>query len=83
MVKLTPQSCRAGRALLEWTTRDLAKTAGFTQASITRFENGHTKIRASTQTKLIAVFAEHGITILNGDYPGARWHIKNVGQYKS
>jgi len=78
MANLTPGGCRAARALLQWTVRDLGQTVGISGESISAFENGRT-MRESNKTKIIAVFEAHGVEILNGDAPGARMRPKPQG----
>lgn len=69
--KLTAQACRAGRALLNWSMRDLRQASGVALATIQKIEAGG-DFYASTGDKLIATFAAHGVEILNGNAPGAR-----------
>jgi predicted transcriptional regulator len=69
--KLTPEACRAGRALLGWGLRDLAEASGVNYVTIFRIESG-TPPRPSTEAKLIEAFAEHGVEITNGKGTGAR-----------
>ena len=70
-VKLTPEACRAGRALLSLTTHDLAARVGVSPTTINKLEQGE-DVRASTAAKVVAGFAALGVEILNGDAPGAR-----------
>ena len=37
---LTPECCRAGRALLDWSLKDLAEKSGVAFTTISQFENG-------------------------------------------
>lgn len=71
MTKLQPEACRAGRAILRWTTEDLTRESGVAGTTINRLENGLPS-RASTEAKLVEAFARHGVEVLNGDAPGAR-----------
>jgi transcriptional regulator with XRE-family HTH domain len=71
MPNLTPQGCRAGRALLNWSVRDLGAKAGISGESISAFENGR-PMRESNKDAVLAVFDQHGVEILNGNNPGAR-----------
>ena len=71
MTRLLPEACRAARAILRWSTEDLAKESGVAGTTINRLENGVAG-RISTEGKLIATFAANGVEILNGDSPGAR-----------
>lgn len=71
MTHLSPESLRAARALLKWSTLDLAEASGVAPMTINGIENGR-PFRASTARTLIETFAAHGVEILNGDAPGAR-----------
>lgn len=71
MTNLTPEACRAARALLTLTVRELEERSGVPFATISKFENGR-EMRASNRAKLAAVFDGAGVEILNGDAPGAR-----------
>lgn len=69
--KLTGPACRAARALLGWSMRDLRAKSGVALATVQKIEAGG-DFYSSTGDKLIATFAAHGVEILNGDSPGAR-----------
>ena len=71
MANLTPEACRAGRALLRWTVRDLGERTGLRGEAISAFETGR-PMRASNAAKVVAAFEAEGVEILNGDAPGAR-----------
>lgn len=71
MPNLTPEACRAARALLRITAADLAARAGLSFETINKFENGR-PMRENNKARLIEVFEGAGIEILNGDAPGAR-----------
>lgn len=70
-IRLKPEACRAERAILRWSTEELTAQSGVAGTTINRLENGM-PTRASTEAKLIAVFAAHGVEVLNGEAPGAR-----------
>jgi transcriptional regulator with XRE-family HTH domain len=76
MANMTPQGCRAGRSLLQWSVRELGEAAGISGESISAFENGRT-MRESNKAKLLEVFDREGVEILNGDSPGARLRPKS------
>lgn len=69
--KLTGPACRAARALLGWSMRDLRERSGVALGTIQGIETGG-DFYASTGDKLIAVFDAAGVEVLNGDRPGAR-----------
>jgi hypothetical protein len=69
--KLTAAACRAGRALLGWTVRDLMREAEVSPNTVTGFEGGG-PIRPATAAKIVEAFARHGVEITNGNGTGAR-----------
>lgn len=71
MPNLTPEACRAARALLGLTVRDLETRSGVPFATISKFENGR-PMRDGNKAKLAEVFEAAGVEILNGNAPGAR-----------
>ncbi len=71
MAKLTGAACRAGRALLKWSMRDLADASGVSLPTILKLENDGT-VSADTAGKIEATFAAQGVEITNGDGTGAR-----------
>ena len=75
MAELTPQACRAARALLDWRLADLSEASGLSIETLTQFENGRA-MRSSNREKIAAVFLAHGVEITNGDHTGARLKLK-------
>lgn len=71
MTKLTPEACRAARAILKWSVRELGSNSDVAFTTINQFENGR-PMRSSTAEKIIAAFANHNVEITNGDGTGAR-----------
>jgi len=71
MTTLTPEACRAGRALVRWTVRELGEKAGIRGEAISAFETGR-PMRETNRAKVAAVFEAAGVEILNGGAPGAR-----------
>lgn len=76
--KLTPAACRAGRALLAWGVRDLAREADVGPDTISAFENGR-PMRESNKLKVLEAFARHRVEITNGDGTGARLRVSAEG----
>lgn len=72
MAKLTPEACRAGRALLKWTVDDLAQEAGIGRATVLSYEAARRPAFESTETKITEAFARHSVEITNGKGTGAR-----------
>lgn len=71
MTKLTPQALRAGRAILGWSMRDLAKEADISFSTIAKIESGVVP-REKTQNLILEAFARHSVEITNGAGTGAR-----------
>lgn len=69
--RLTPQACRAARAILNWTTADLAREAEVSSTTVNNAEKGK-PIRPSSEAAIIAALAKHNVEITNGDGTGAR-----------
>lgn len=68
---LTGPACRAGRALLQWSTQDLAKAAGVSPTTVNAIEGGK-PFRPGSARKIVEAFALHRVQITNGDGTGAR-----------
>jgi transcriptional regulator with XRE-family HTH domain len=62
------------RAALEIGVRDLAKLAGVSAMTVTRFENGHSEGYPATLEKLRAALESAGVEFTNGDAPGVKLH---------
>ena len=71
MANLTPEACRAARALLKWSMRDLASNAGIALSTAHLFEKGDA-VREDSKVKIVAAFTAHQVEITNGDGTGAR-----------
>ena len=69
--KLTAAACRAGRALLRWTVRDLMREAQVSPNTVTSLEGGGT-VRPETEAKILSAFERHRVQITNGNGTGAR-----------
>ena len=61
---LNPQACRAARALLRWSMRDLAKAAGVSLETVLRVEQGGGTFKPETLTKLRTAFAAEGVDLI-------------------
>ena len=71
MANLTPEACRAARAILKWSIRDLAEQAGIAFSTVHLFEKGEA-VREESRAKIVAAFAAHHVEITNGVGTGAR-----------
>jgi transcriptional regulator with XRE-family HTH domain len=64
---LAPEACRAGRALLGWSMRDLAQHAGVSLGAVNRLEGGETASRGATAANIIAAFEAEGVEIVSAE----------------
>ncbi len=69
---ITPNLCRAARALLEWKQDDLSEASAIGLNTIRRFEGGKSNPNKSTLKLLTDTFEKAGIEFINGDGPGVR-----------
>ena len=61
---LNPEACRAARALLRWSMRDLAKAAGVSLETVLRVEQGGGPFKPETLAKLCDAFAAEGVDLV-------------------
>lgn len=62
--RLNPAACRAARALLRWSMRDLAKAAGVSLETVLRIEQGSGPFKPETLSKLSAAFTARGVDLV-------------------
>ena len=63
-MSLTPEQCRAARALLNWSQSDLAKASGHGQATIADFERGKRQPHPSNRASLRETLETAGVEFL-------------------
>lgn len=63
-MQLTPEACRAARALLGWSIRDLASAAGVSPTTVLALEQGGASARPETLTKICDSFAAKGVSLI-------------------
>lgn len=69
-MSLSPEQCRAARALLGWTQDELAERAEVSRGTVRGFERGQHVIHRSTATAILRAFEEEGIVLLDSDESG-------------
>ena len=71
---ITPEQCRAARALLDWTQLDLANEAKISDFTVRNFERRNATLKESTAQLLRMIFEANGVVFIdeNGGGPGAR-----------
>ncbi len=74
MTAITPGQCRASRALLRWTQKNLAEKAGLETRTIALFETEERDAQPETRDKMRRAFEKAGIIFIdeNGEGPGVR-----------
>lgn len=69
---ITPEACRAGRGLLEWSMRDLATRAGVSLGAVNRFESDAAAARRHTLESIEGAFVAEGVELVaDSDRTGA------------
>lgn len=66
MSDLTPEANRAARAILKWSVRDLADSAGIAFTTVHRFETTG-NATDTTKAKIVAAFEGQRVAIINDD----------------
>ena len=74
--KLTPEACRAGRAILRWTVAHLAETAGVSTGLVAKIEHGG-PIQDETRRRIVASFRQAGIEITSAEGNALSWSARN------
>jgi transcriptional regulator with XRE-family HTH domain len=68
------------RAALGWGVRELAKKAGVSVTTVTRFETEQSEPIKATLTVIQQTFEAAGIEFTNGGVPGVRVHPRKQGE---
>lgn len=80
---ITPEQCRAARALIDWSRDQLAESAKVAKRTIVDFERGARNPQQSTLTVLRTALESAGVLFIdqNGEGPGVR--LKKTPYIKS
>jgi DNA-binding transcriptional regulator YiaG len=73
---LTPEQCKAARALLSWKQSDLSEKSGVGAGTIKDFESKRHSINSKALTALIRTFQKAGLVLFFADDSegsGVRW----------
>jgi len=65
-MEVTPEGCRAGRAILKWSMRELAERSGVAWTTVNRLEAG-AAARDATAAKIVAAFEAEGVELVAED----------------
>jgi len=71
---ITAEQCRAARALLKWTQRQVAEKTDLALSTIKDFEAERRIPHASNLAEIERIFTWAGIEFTNGEAPGVRLH---------
>lgn len=63
-MQLTPEACRAGRALLGWSMRDLARAARISLGTVLSLERGDAVAKSATVEKIRETFGAQGVELV-------------------
>ncbi len=72
---LSPEQIRAARALLDWSTAELARRTGLTVNGLNKIERGHVNAQRDTLEKIQKVFEEAGLEFIPGKGLRRRNHL--------
>lgn len=70
MTRLIPATCRAARALLDWTQEDLAAAAGVCRSTVREFEKGRHALQRSSEEALLNALEGAGAQLLPESHLG-------------
>lgn len=70
MKTLHPATCRAARALLDWTQDDLARAAGICRSTVREFEQGHHSLQSAKEEAIIGALSRAGVQLLGSPLRG-------------
>jgi DNA-binding XRE family transcriptional regulator len=76
MGPIEPSQCRAARALLQWTQKELGLKAKVSDVTIRSFELGMTDPTRATLDVIQRAFEKAGVDFTNDDRPGVRMKRK-------
>ena len=79
---ITAEQIRAARALLDWSTSDLAKQTGLTVNGINKIERGHVQAHRETLDTMQKIFEDAGVEFLPGSGLRKRNRIIQVHEGK-
>jgi transcriptional regulator with XRE-family HTH domain len=78
MTRLVPATCRAARALLDWTQEDLATAAGVCRSTVREFEKGRHALQHASEDSIIRALAASGVDLLTKEDGGPGVRLKGT-----
>lgn len=76
---MSPEQCRAARALLNWSREILCERATVSMSTLYSFEKGRRRPIPANVTVIRRVLEDAGIEFLDGDRHGVRLADKSLG----
>jgi transcriptional regulator with XRE-family HTH domain len=73
---LEPETCRAARALLDWSRARLAKESGVSAPTIDRYERGQSSPLFETVRQLRRTLEKAGVVFIDDDAAGPGVRLK-------
>lgn len=77
---ITPDQCRAARALLDWTQDELAERAEVSRSTVRGFEGGQHALHRATAASIRRALEAGGVELLEADADGGegvrRRHVR-------
>ena len=73
---ITPGQCRAARAFLGWSQKELAEKAGISAVAVNQFERGISEPRRSTLDVVRRAFERAGVVFIDENGGGAGLRLK-------
>jgi transcriptional regulator with XRE-family HTH domain len=61
---LSPEQCRAARALLDWTQEELAERAGVSRSTVRGFENGQHELHRASTVVIRTALEQAGVVLI-------------------
>lgn len=77
---MTPEQCRAARALLNWSVADLASKGGWDEELLRNFEMGVTETPSGTIEAVRSALMTGGVIFTNGGSAGVRLGQKGADE---
>ncbi|HER8900597.1 TPA: helix-turn-helix transcriptional regulator [Streptococcus pyogenes] len=75
---MTPEQCRAGRALVGMTQKELAKRAGINRRAVLWYERGRRMPLLNNLRVMRAVLEADGVEMIDGERPGVRFSAERT-----
>lgn len=66
-MSLTPEQCRAGRGLLDWTQEELAERAGVSRGTVRGFESGRHELHRGSAALIRGALEAAGVLLIDAD----------------